>query len=502
MIDPNFLKEFLNQLANSLGLFKAETALAVTFLAALLFDLAFKKTRNAAAVVALVGFAVTGFFLCSSSAANDTIFSNMLAVDPFGNFFKFIILITSALIVVISFFSKELYTEGRTLGEYYSLIVGMTFGMFLLVGATNLIMVYLAIETMSLSSYVLAGYTKEVRRSSEASLKYVIFGAVSSGIMIYGMSLMFGLTGSLEIADIAKVIGSMPQNNAIVVVISSLMIFSGIAYKISAVPFHFWTPDVYEGSPVTITAFLSIASKAAGFAILIRFIKLGFSTGGDAWAIIGQMDWTFIIALLSVLTMTIGNLVAVWQNNMKRLLAYSSIAHAGYMLMGVTVMTSTGVSSVLIYFFMYMLMNMGAFFFVLLIANKIGSEELEDYTGLAYRAPILCVCMVVFLISLAGLPPTAGFIGKLNVFSAVLAKDGYLWLAVVGVLNSVVSLYYYAKVMRNMFLRSSENTEKISFSLTSTIIIIALAVPNIVFGLFFDPIVNWAQKSVAMFFIQ
>jgi len=279
------------------------------------------------------------------------------------------------------------------------------------------------------------------------------------------------------------------------------MIIAGIGYKISAVPFHFWTPDVYEGAPVTITALLSVASKAAGFAMLIRFVKIGFidrAAGGEYWTTL-HLDWQNIIALLSVLTMTLGNLVALWQTNVKRLLAYSSIAHAGYMLMGLVVMNEAGVAAILIYFFMYLFMNLGAFYFVLLIANKTGSENIEDYQGLGYKAPVISVCMVIFLISLTGLPPTAGFIGKLYIFTALLQNPDFIWLAVVGVINSVISLVFYVKVFRNMYLRKvDEAKETYKFSVASIVLMILLAIPTLLFGIYFSPIVNWAQQSVGM----
>jgi NADH-quinone oxidoreductase subunit N len=358
---------------------------------------------------------------------------------------------------------------------------------------------------MSISSYILAGYTKEIKRASEASLKYVIFGAVSSGIMIYGMSILFGLTGSLDLAGINAYL-QVNEVNHLAVLLSGLMIIAGIGYKISAVPFHFWTPDVYEGAPITITAYLSVASKAAGFALLIRFLKASFITeaSGDSeiWFMLTTIDWQFIIAILAVLTMTIGNLVAIWQNNLKRLLAYSSIAHAGYLLMGVVVMDDIGVASVMIYFLMYLFMNLGAFLVVMLLANKIGSEDLEDYAGLGYKAPVLGVAMVIFLISLTGLPPTAGFIGKLYIFTAVLnAGNEWIWLAVVGVLNSVVSLFYYVKIIRDMYIKGveKENESSFEFHPLAVALVVILAVPTLVLGLYFGPIIDWANNSVGIF---
>ena len=492
----------ISDLIKSISLFKPETTLIVTFMLAMILDMAFKKSKNIAGYIAIAGLVIAGIFLFQQTGVNYKAFANLLVIDSFGQFMKFIVLMSSLIIIVFSFFSNELHNAHTKLGEYYTLIIGMTFGMFLLIGSANLIMIYVAIETMSISSYVLAGYTKEVKRASEASLKYVIFGAVSSGIMIYGISILFGLTGSLNLFEInqfmaANKVATLP------LLLSGLMILSGFGYKISAVPFHFWTPDVYEGAPVTITAYLSVASKAAGFAVLLRFFKTGLldSVPGtsEAWQLLGNIDWHYVIAVLAVLTMTLGNLVAVWQTNMKRLLAYSSIAHAGYLLMAVSVMNDNGVSAVLIYFVFYMLMNLGAFFVVQLIANKLDTENIDEYNGLGYRSPVLAVCMTVFLISLAGLPPTSGFIGKLYVFSSVI-NSGYIWLAIIGVLNSVVSLYYYAKIIRNMYLRDVESAKtKLVFSPITIAIVLMLAIPSLLFGVYFTPIVEWANYSMNIF---
>jgi len=229
---------------------------------------------------------------------------------------------------------------------------------------------------------------------------------------------------------------------------------------------------------------------------MLRFFRMGLSTGAGSWELIGSIDWHFVIAALAVLTMTLGNLVALWQNNMKRMLAYSSIAHAGYMLMAVAVLNDTGVAAILIYFFMYMIMNLGAFLVVQVVADKSGSEDIETFSGLGYRSPLIGVVMTIFLISLTGLPPTAGFIGKLYVFTSVM-NAGYVWLAIVGVLNSVVSLYYYVRVIRNMYLRDVESQrEKITFNKTIIVLLLVLAVPTLIFGVYFGPIVDWANASM------
>lgn len=495
------------EVQNSLSLFLPEMALVITFVVAIILDLIFKKSKNIAGWTAIIGFFITGYFLliCQQCNAVTGIFSNIVAVDPFARFFKLLILLTAIIVSFMSFYSKELYEEDRRLGEYFTIIIGMTFGMFLLASATNLVMMYLAIETMSMSSYVLAGFTKEVKRASEASLKYVIYGAASSGIMIYGISILFGLTGSFNFMEINQALMA-GEVSVFALVMAGFMILAGIGFKISMVPFHFWTPDVYEGAPITITAFLSVASKAAGFAILMRFVKTAFVDTSlyentDFWTTIHQIDWSFILAVFAVLTMTLGNITAIWQKNVKRLLAYSSIAHAGYLLMGVVVMTSAGYIAVMIYFFIYMIMNLGAFYITMLIANKTGSENIDDYYGLGYRAPVLSATMVLFLISLVGLPPTAGFIGKLFLFIAVLeAGDHWIWLAVVGILNSVVSLFYYMNIVRNMYLRDVDSKKpELNYQMGAYVIAYLLAIPTLLFGLYYTPIADWAKNSVVMF---
>jgi len=494
----------VSTLQSSLNLFIPEIVLVATLLVLILTDLIFRKYRFINAFISLLGFVVAGAFLLTQPR-NSVIFLSSYVVDDFSFFFKVIILLTNILIVLMSFDSKELIEKGRNLGEFYIFLVGMTFGMFLATGASNLILIYLAIETMSVSSYILAGYTKEIKRASEASLKYVIFGAVSSGLMIYGISLLFGLTGSLNLAEIRDFLANN-RVDTLPFFVSAILIFAGFAYKISAVPFHFWTPDVYEGAPITITAYLSVASKAAGFAVLIRFLKLTLTlpteTLNSVWTMVGSINWSLIVAILSALTMTLGNIVALWQTNLKRLLAYSSIAHAGYILMGVAVLNDTGTASVLVYFFMYLLMNIGAFICVMLISNGIGSEDIKDFEGLGYRAPFLAAVFSVLLFSLIGLPPTAGFVAKFYVFASVI-DAGLIWLAVIGVINSVISLYYYVKIMRNMFIRGlDEEKSPINPKLLNQVVVVVLAFLTILFGIYFSPIINWANASASILMMK
>ncbi len=498
----------LEQILNSVKLLYPETTLAVTFCLLILTDLISRKRSNGTALIAPLGLFITAYFVVQQiSTGANSIFSNMLAVDSFSIYFKFVILVSAIIVVIFSMQFAELTRGKRSVAEYYALLIALTLGLFLMVGSTNLLMMYLSLELSSISSYILAGYTKEADDSSEASLKYIIYGAVSSGMMLYGISILYGLTGAVDIYGINNAL-MLTEVNAVTLMIAGILIVVGFGYKISAVPFHFWTPDVYEGAPITITAFLSVASKAAGFAMMIRFFKVAFMNPAvgnlafGSWATFRGFDWNLILAVLSVLTMTIGNLVAVWQNNLKRLLAYSSIAHAGYMLMGIVVLSNEGIAAILIYFVVYLFMNLGAFYIVMIVANKTGSEDINAYKGLGYRAPLLGVAMTIFLLSLTGIPPTAGFVGKLYIFAALINAK-WFWLAIVGVLNSVVSLYYYVRILRNMFLRDPDSSvQPFQISVSQIIIVLMLVVPTILLGLYFGPLVEYAQASVTMFGIH
>ncbi len=492
---------FLQDLINSIELFKPEIVLIITLIVAVFVDVIFKKHQLAAGYLTFAGLIITAITLCTygmPQSANFA-FSKMLSVDPFSQFFKLLIVIGSLITVCMTFSSKELLHSKNSVGEYYILLVGMTLGMFLLSSATNLIMIYLAFETMSICSYILAGYTKEVKRASEASLKYVIYGSLASGLMIYGMSIIYGLTGTLDLVAINTIFHT--STNFLAISIATLLILAGFAYKISAVPFHFWTPDVYEGSPVATTALLSVASKAAGFAILIRFLAVGLidvpNSTIDVWHTFSSINLTWIIGFISIVTMTVGNLLAIWQNNLKRMLAYSSIAHAGYLLMGVMVMTTAGIESVMFYFITYLLMNFGAFLVVQLVANEINSENIKDYAGLGYRNPLLAITMSIFMASLAGVPPLAGFLGKWYLFNSVIEANAIV-IAVIGVLNSVVSLYYYMRVPMYMFFRKTPDIEiqsKINISKPNLIFLLLITIPVVFLVIDFAPLLELVKQS-------
>lgn len=495
----------LSYITNSLYLIKPELAISTVLVVLVVVDLIMDKNKKLLPYIALAGLFVTGYYVIgqfglnafASKPANGT---GMVVVDSFGAFFKLIVVLSSLFIIYFSVNSDEVKQSMSRHGEYYSLIFGMILGMFFMVSASDLILIYLSLELVSFSSYILAGFTKNDLRNSEASLKYIIYGGVASGIMLFGISLLYGMTGSTNLYDI-NIILQNGTYNTLTLLLAGLLIFTGIGYKISAAPFHFWTPDVYEGAPVAITAYLSIASKAAGFALLIRFIRITFVLGVDQngyWHLINLVDWKTILIVISVLTMTLGNFAALWQGNMKRLLAYSSIAHAGYILLGLTVLSNQGLTAILIYFGIYAFMTLGAFFVVMLIANKLGTEELDDYKGLGYASPWLGISIGIFLVSLTGLPPTAGFIAKLYLFIA-LVDAKMIGVAVIALLNSVVSLYYYIKVLKYMYLvKTDVEKPALIVSPVNIAMLIILLAPIIILGIYFTPIVDLAKYSISI----
>lgn len=485
-------------LNTSLQFLKPEIAVSILLVVVVLFDLIFQKNKKALPVISIIGLLVTGYFVIEQFTLNGFAF-NLLTADAFGAFFKLIVILSSIFIILFSVSSSEIIGCEDRQGEYYSLILGMILGMFLISSATDLILIYLSIELLSLSSYILAGFVKTVERDSEASLKYVIYGGVASGVMLFGISIIYGLTGSTNLYTINSILQSA-QLGGFTFIFAGVMVLGGIGFKISIAPFHFWTPDVYEGAPITITAFLSVASKAAGFALLVRFIKITFfnsMTESGYWILLNIIDWQSLLVLLSILTMTLGNFAALWQDNLKRMLAYSSIAHAGYLLLAVAVLSNEGLVAVLVYFSIYLFMNLGAFFVVMLIANKIGSEDIDDYKGLGSSVSFLGVALAIFLLSLAGLPPTAGFIAKLYLFIALIDANMVV-VAIIALLNTVVAYYYYVRVLKNLYLvRKEVKTDPIRISFGNKLLLILLLIPVLVFGIYFTPIVNLAKSSIA-----
>jgi len=486
----------------SLTFFLPEIIVSVTIMLLIVLDL-IAQSKRSLALIAVAGCAtalIATFDLYNAQPG--WLFHRMMVLDNFSLFFKVIAMVATILCIWMSLGSNEIKQVYQ--GEYYTLLLTCALGMFFMASSSNLLMAYLSLELVSLTSYVLTGFLPRNRRSSEAALKYLIYGGVASGTMIYGMSWIFGITGSLDYGAIQAALGGGTVYNKAALFMAFVFIMAGFGYKIVFVPFHMWSPDVYQGAPTPFTAFLSVASNAAGMAIMIRFFFPGVSrmAPGGEWAILSGVEWPQVILFLSMITMTVGNLCALNQRNVKRMLAYSGIAHAGYMMMGLAILSNEGLSAVLFYIVVYLIMNVGAFLVVGMIANVTGDEDIENYRGLAWRGAIVpAVCLAVFLFSLTGLPPFAGFIGKFFLFSAVLKQGGaFAVLAVVAALNSVVSLYYYAKIIKTMFLDSPNPEDKtISVTLNNFTLMIPLTVLTLVFGIYFSPLVQYTSRSLGFF---
>lgn len=397
---------------------------------------------------------------------------NMILVDPFAAFMGLIAVIGTLVVVVLSmeYFGDH---NTRNRGEYFALLFFATTAILLLSASVDLIMIYLSMEFLSLSSYILASYWKSDAKSSEAGLKYFLFGAVSSAVMLFGMSMLFGLVGSTNLQAMAYKLAHGDVLSVPAAWAGIIMVLTGLGFKLALVPFHFWAPDTYEGAPTPITAWLSVASKAAGIAVVTRFLLMAVPRSA-------QIDWYMLLIILSAASMTLGNTIAITQRNIKRMLAYSSIAQVGYMLIGLIAASTTqgliapvgsdmaikvaghgtanyGLAGMMIYMASYLFMNLGAFAVVIAVERKTGSSEIQTFSGLWSRAPFLAGSMVVFFMSLAGIPPTAGFLGKALVFAGAVqsGQTGLLVLALIGIANSVISVYYYFNVVRVMFMQDA-----------------------------------------------
>ncbi len=367
------------------------------------------------------------------------LFFGLFQLDAFAHFFRYLALAAVGITLLISLGYTPL--QKRYAGEFYGLFLFMAFALILVAAANSLLMIFLSVEFVSLLSYLLVGFLKNDARSKEAAIKYLLFGSVCSAVMLYGMSLLYGVTGSMGLTAVGNALFYAPFKPLMITAV--LFFFVGLGFKISMAPFHMWAPDVYEGAPTPVTAFLTVAPKALGFAVLIRVLDLAFGHYVHLWSP--------ILVILSILTMTVGNITAVSQSNIKRFLAYSSIAQAGYILMGLAVFSILGRAAILIYLLAYLLTNLGAFAVVLFVGGETQSDSLDSYAGLSERSPVAAALLTVFLLSLAGLPPLAGFIGKYYVFAAAI-QGNFITLTIVAAVNSVIAAYYYFRVIRLMYL--------------------------------------------------
>ena len=443
----------------------------------------FIRNKNVLGVCALSAIVAASLYLPQSHKTDTVLFFNMLTSDSFSLFFKEISLFITGIVVLLSMGYKELTEE--YIGEYYFLLLNGTIAMLLAVSSNNLLMIYLSLEMLSLISYLLVAFLKNNTLSSEGALKYFLFGALSTGIMLYGISLIYGLFGTTDLSIISKTINT-GQINGLVSLILLVMILAGLGFKCAIVPFHMWAPDVYQGAPTAVTAFISAGPKAVGFAVLLRLFTNNF--------FYLYANWVDLMMLISIFTMTIGNIIAISQTNIKRMLAYSSIAQAGYMLIGLVVGTASGMEGILYYILAYALMNLGAFGCVILVSNSIRSDAIEDYAGLYKKDPVTSFMLSIFLLSLAGVPPLAGFWGKFLVFSAAI-QSKFILLAIVGVLNSVVAAYYYMRVIKYMYLEEPK-LEYIKQKSAPLQIALATVMAGVfIAGLYISPFLNWIRNS-------
>jgi len=444
------------------------------------------------AFTALVGLAFTGYvlgqqatYLRTEGRAELVGLGGAVTIDGFGIFFNWVFLIATALAVIIS--TRYLEIEQEHHGEYYSLLLFAQTGMFFLATGTELVTLFIGLELMALSFYVMVGFLRGDKRSNEAAIKYLLLGAFSSGMLAYGFSLLYGIANSTRLPEIAAAVAARdPRDPMVFLALATTSV--GLFFKIAAAPFHMWAPDAYEGAPTTITAYLSVASKAASFAFLLRIFQGPFESV--------RPTWEPLVGAVALLTMTIGNLAALSQTNIKRLLAYSSISHAGYILLGLVSGNQTGMKGIAVYILVYAFMNFGAFTMVVAMRNKnIIGDDIDDLSGLIFRRPIYAVSMLVFLLSLAGIPPTAGFLGKYYIFLSLIETRHY-YLAVFAVLYVAVAAYYYFRIVKVMFASEAPEEGEITDGMGIKLALAVSAVFTLLIGLYPEPFLQLAQRSL------
>ena len=444
-----------------------ELVIVLTFVIVMVFDL-FKSIRKSVlAWVTIVGSAIALWasveMLHAGVIGNE--FNGMLRVDRFSMFFNIIFLVSTILVTLISI--NYLDRNDKRQGEYYVLILLATLGMMLMASGNELIVVFLGLELMSLSLYVLAGYFRSIQVSSEAGMKYLLLGAFASGFFLYGIALIYGGAGTTSIPEIASELEAGGKSPLMLA--GMFLLIVGFGFKVALVPFHQWAPDVYEGAPTPIAAFISAGPKAAGFAAFLRIFTGALESL--------QPEWIVVVVILAALTMTVGNVIATAQSNIKRMLAYSSVAHAGYVLVGLAAANKDGISSAMLYLFIYCVMNIGAFAAVILARTEDGENlRIADYAGLGFRKPLLAIFMTIMLLSLAGFPPTAGFVGKFYVFRSAV-DAGHTWLVVVAAINTAISAFYYLRVVVTMYMKEPE--EELDFHAYPSLLVFALLLVTI-----------------------
>jgi len=450
------------------------------------------RQRRGLLFFVVAGLAFAGFglwrqqaFLNANGLTEITAFQGSLTIDRFALFFNWIFEIASLIVAIVSYAYLEI--EGEHHGEYYALMLFAQCGMFFLAAGTDLVTLFIGLELMALCFYVMVGFLRGAKRSNEAALKYLLLGAFSSGFLVYGFSIMYGLAGSTKLSDIAIAIAARdPWDPMVFLAMATTAV--GLLFKISAAPFHMWAPDAYEGAPTTVTAYLSVASKAASIAFLLRIFMGPLASARESWEP--------LLSVVAILTMTVGNLAAVTQTNLKRLLAYSSISHAGYMLLGLIAGNETGIKGIEVYILVYAFMNLGAFIVIVALRRKnIIGEDIDDLAGLMQKSPGYAVLMLIFLLSLAGIPPTAGFLGKYYIFLALIETHHY-FLAVIGTLYVAVAIYYYFRIVRSMFVGQLVEQAPLTTSFGVRLALGVAGVMTLAIGIYPEPFLRMAQGSI------
>ncbi|HEY49364.1 MAG TPA: NADH-quinone oxidoreductase subunit N [Dehalococcoidia bacterium] len=472
-------------------LLSPELSICGIALLVILLDLVIEQKKLLAAI-SVAGLIIPIAFTIALWGETETSFSGMLVVDDFSLFFKFLIYGIAALVILssVDYISKF----ARFQGEYYALVLLSAGGLALMATTGELISIYISLELASISLYALVAFLKD-SKSSEAGLKYMILGAISSAVLLLGMAFIFGMTGTTHLDEILTRVSELVAGGQLwdtpALLLGIVLMVAGFGFKIASVPFQMWVPDVYEGAPTPITAYLSVASKAAGFAVILRVFHAAF---GDPLI---SGDWAMIFAVLGAISMTLGNVVAIAQTNIKRMLGYSSIAHAGYIMVGLAAISTLGKSGVLFFLAGYALANLGAFIAIIVVSSKIGSDQISDYSGMVRRSPVLALILAFCLISLIGIPPTVGFMAKFYIFNAAIQQD-LLWLVIIAVLNSVISAYYYLRVVKVMYLGEPASEEAVPSSIPLRITLAITSLGVLVLGVYPWLVLKLAETAAAI----
>jgi len=472
-----------------LSLIIPEIAMAVLGMMVLIFGLIIPgdSKKGLGWFTALALLAVSGLVLANWNNSG-SLYGNLYMVDQYSQFFKITFLVAAFLVVLGSMRYVDSHLGGQS--EYYSIMIFATLGMMVMTSANDFMTMYLGLELMTIAFFILVCFRRLEAKSLEAGMKYVLLAGMSSAVLLYGLSLIYGITGTVVISEVGKALalrGSLP-----ILMLGVVMLVAGLGFKISAVPFHMWSPDIYEGAPTPVTAFLAVGSKAASFAILIRIFLVGLF--GVA------LDWELLLAILAAVTIVVGNLVAIPQTNIKRLLAYSSIAQAGYILVGLVTASQEGVKGVMFYAFLYVFATVGAFTVASHFYNVTGSDEIKDYAGLAQRSPLMAAVLVVAMLSMAGIPPLAGFVGKFYLFMTIV--ENYLWLAFIGLIMSMVSVYYYLRVALVMYRDNPKDSTPITIGGPVTVTLLVAMLATLFLGIYPGPVAEVVNSAAHSFFMH